>query len=241
MLAGRHDTPAKVAFYAAGTEILADSVIDLNRGNTLSAGRSRLAPIGVFSEYRADNAVAYVSPKFAGFTAIGAFIPGEDRSTDESKEGDGWADHWSGGLTFGSNAFKASLGYQETKVDDVKQKLWQVGGSADLFDAFKLGAHSENTDNFGQIDDADYEAWAVSGKWRFGNNAIGAVYTNADLKRKGDPGYKTDGWGLSGEHNFSKRTKVYAAYADNKLKPQSTNEEDDASDKVFSLGMIHSF
>ena len=247
VLAGRHDTPSKVAFYGAGTEILGDSIIDLNRGNTLgcnnAAGscRSSLAPIGVFSEYRADNAVAYVSPKFAGFTLIGAFIPGEDRVGDVDKEGDSWADHYSFGAIFNTNSIKASAGYQQTKALGTKQKVWQVGGSWTFFDAFKVGGNYETTDNFGQIDDADYDAWGLVGKWSFGNNAVGAVYTNADLKRKNEAGYKSDGWGLEGEHNFSKRTKIYAAYAQNKLKPQSNSDESNEKDKVFSLGMIHSF
>ena len=249
LLAGRHDTPAKVAFYGAGTEILSDSILDLNRGNTLFARGSALAPIGVFSEYRADNAVAYVSPKLAGFTFVGAIIPGEDREGDKDiKEGDGWADHYSAGLIFGTNAFKASAGYQQTKVADVKQKLWQVGGSVDLFDAFMIGAHYENTKNFGQVDDLDYEAWAITGKWSFGNNAIMAVYTNADADGKDGldrAGVNYDGWGVGAEHNFSKRTKAYIAYASADVGDAEFDlgdfDIDGGDDKVWSLGMIHSF
>ncbi len=243
VLAGRHDTPMKVAFYGAGTEVLGDSVLDLNRGNTLFAQQSSQAPIGVFSEYRADNAVAYVSPSFAGFTVLGAFIPGEDRDSDVFKEDDGAADHYSAGAIFKSNMFKASAGYQQTKVADVKQKIWQVGGSVDLFDAFTFGANYENTDNFGQNKGDDYTAYAGTVKWTFGNNALMGVYTYQKVKPKDGGKLKTDGWGLGAEHNFSKRTKVYAAYASSDVNDDTDISELDfgGDDKVWSLGMIHSF
>ena len=92
-LVGRHDTPAKMAFYAAGNERLGDSVIDLNIGNNLNGTAATNAPIGVFHEYRADNAIAYVSPNFSGFTFAAAIIPGEDNDVSGSR--DGIADHYS--------------------------------------------------------------------------------------------------------------------------------------------------
>jgi predicted porin len=206
-----------VAFYASGNERLGDSIIDLNRGNTILQGRSSGAPIGVFSEYRADNGVAYISPNFAGFTFAGAFIPGEDKKSDAGiKEGDGAADHYSIGLMFNSNAFKASAGYQSTEVAGVEQEVMQVGGSVD-FSGFSVGAQYEDTDNYGQVKGDDYKAWAVTGKFTFGNNAVSAVYTDSNLDFGGPGEADTSGWGLAGEHNFSKRTKVYAAYAANTL------------------------
>jgi predicted porin len=60
---GRHDTPMKVAFYAAGNEHIADSIVDINR-------------IG-FTERRVNNAIAYISPSFSGFTLAAAIVPGE--------------------------------------------------------------------------------------------------------------------------------------------------------------------
>jgi len=61
---GRHDTPMKVAFYAAGNELLGDSIIDINK------------TIG-FQEVRTNNAIAYISPSFSGFTLAAAIVPGE--------------------------------------------------------------------------------------------------------------------------------------------------------------------
>ncbi len=69
-LVGRHDTPAKMAFYAGGNDRLGDSIIDINSG-----------VVGVFREFRANNAIAYVSPNFSGFTLAAAVIPGEQSGT----------------------------------------------------------------------------------------------------------------------------------------------------------------
>ena len=229
-LVGRHDTPAKVAFYAAGNERLGDSVIDLNRGNTINASNGRQG-IGVFSEYRADNAIAYVSPSFGGFTVAAAAVPGEDGNG--GAEDDGLADHWSVGAMFNSNGLKASVGYQSTEVADVEQEVFQVGASMTM-NAFSIGAQYEDTQNYGQVDDQDYTAWALTGKFTFGNNAVSLVWTDAEA----DDAYDQTGWGLAAEHNFSKRTKVYAAYAANEVDYDGGDQFDD---DVFSLGMIHDF
>ncbi len=265
-LVGRHDTPAKVAFYGAGTEVLGDSAIDLNRNSGIlngtlknfaeglganvtagTNGKSDKSPIGVFSEFRADNAIAYVSPSFSGFTFAGAIIPGEEGNS--GLEEDGLADHWSVGLIYGGNGLKVGAGYQKTEVGGVDQKVKQIGASYTM-NNLTVGAHYEDTDNFGQVDGNDYKAWAVTGKMAFGNNAIGVVYTDSELDA--DSGYlavpglesagvdlDTKGWGVSLEHNFSKRTKAYAAYASDDRDYSGPTDDEDAD--VFSLGMIHNF
>ena len=88
----------------------------------------------------------------------------------------------------------------------------------------------------------DYTAWGLVGKATFGNNAISAVYTDSSVDAPGGKSsdLDTDGWGVSAEHNFSKRTKVYAAYAAGTIDYKDSAASDDDND-VFSLGMIHNF
>ena len=253
-LVGRHDTPAKMAFYAAGNERLGDSVIDLNLGNNLNGTSAANAPIGVFHEYRADDAIAYVSPNFSGFTVVGAIIPGEDNDVSGSR--DGIADHYSIGGMYSGNGLKASVGYSSydlnapgtTNTDD--WEVFNVGASYTM-NNFSFGAQYETNDNnpapgvlgitTGNKGN-DYDAWAVTGKYTFGNNAISAVYTDATWEP--DTVASTDidrsGWGLAAEHNFSKRTKVYAAYASGEMEYDDPAISDEDND-VFSLGMIHNF
>ena len=246
---GRHDTPAKVAFYGAGVENLGDSAIDLNTGNNLNrkvTSNSSASPIGVISEYRANDVIAYVSPNFAGFTFIAAAIPGEDDKNVEDKR-DGIADHYSFGAIYKGGGLKASLGYANYNSGDpanspsgdgdVDQKVAQASASY-TFGGFKIGGTYEYTDNYIWDDKSDYNAFAVTGQYNFGNNAISVAYTDGNYNSKENNGLEKTGWGVGLDHAFSKRTKVYAAYASAKIEPdQSSNKDDD----IFSLGMIHNF
>lgn len=246
-LVGRHDTPMKIAFYGAGNERLGDSIIDLNSG-----------VMGVFQEVRANNAIAYVSPSFSGFTFAAAVVPGEEFDNDDASASDangdnasdGIADHVSLGLIYKGNGLKASIGYEEldnqagglstfpASGDNEDMETFQVGMSYTM-NNLSAGIQYQDTDNFGFAEDVDYEAWAITGKATFGNNAISLVYTMSETDAPGSSSdVDTDGWGVAAEHNFSKRTKVYAAYGTNETDVDGSSDEDD---DVFSLGMIHNF
>ncbi|MGB5649653.1 MAG: porin [Sedimenticolaceae bacterium] len=248
-LVGRHDTPMKMAFYASGNEVLGDSIIDLNAGTSL---------IGVFQEVRASNAIAYVSPNFSGFTVVGAIVPGEEIETPltgpadpyqpKGKEArDGLADHYSLGAMYSGNGLKVSGGYENldnqaggvsARAANNDMKTWQLGGTY-TWNNLQVGGEYQNTTDYDFVDNQDYYAWALTGKYTMGNNAIMAVYTNSETSPDVDPKTKTWGWGLAGEHNLSKRSKVYAAYAYNK--DDRPSGEKDLANSQFSLGLIHNF
>lgn len=221
-LMGRHDTPAKLAFYASGNERLGDSAIDIN-GSPFGSVNS---PIGVFTERRASSAYAYVTPNFSGFTVAAAAVVGEDNGITVDAN-DGLADHYSIGLMYKGNGLKAGLGYEKLSevVAGDDDKMIQAGVS---YTMNNLSAGIQYEDR--EIGDVDYEAWAITGKATFGNNAVSLVYTDAELDNDDARG----GWGVGLQHNFSKRTTAYAAYA-------AGEDGDEFDNDVFSLGMIHSF
>ena len=236
LLVGRHDTPAKMAFYASGNDRLGDSIIDLNTGGA--------NPIGVFSEVRANNVVAYVSPNFSGFTLAAAAIPGEESGIAPT-DADGFADHVSIGAMYSGYGLKASVGYEE--LDDQAlsgggndQEMWQAGASY-TFNNLSVGVQYENSDNYQAVSNEEFEAWGVTARAEFGNNAVSAIYTMAELDNAagvqiGD----FDGWGIAAEHNFSKRTKAYVAYATGEDEGAAAAGDEVEEDR-FSLGMIHNF
>ena len=231
VVVGKHDTPAKIAFYATGNEVLGDSIIDLNGGVA-----------GVFTEVRANNAIAYVSPSFSGFSMAAAVVPGEETVAGQgANAADGLTDHYSLGLMYSGFGLKAGIGYENLHEQALggtgdDQEMLQAGASY-TFNNFSVGAQYESDDNRGAVTGAEYEAWALTAKAKFGNNAVSAIYTTSESKNAaGATTSDTDGWGLAAEHNFSKRTKVYVAYA---------TEEDDlvaaGTAHAVSIGMIHDF
>lgn len=240
---GRHDTPMKMAFYANDNEVLGDSIIDLNLGSSI---------IGVFQEVRASNAIAYVSPNFSGFTVAAAMVPGEQSGIASTVGGivvnkndlNNLADSYSFGAMYGGNGLKASIGYEvlgegtgAANRDD--SQTLQVGATYTM-NNFRFGGEYQQAENYATVKDLDNKAWALTGKATFGNNAVGLVYTGSDNNPTGPSNTSTtEGWGVEGEHNFSKRTKVYAAYAWNKLDLPAG--QSDLDDQTFSLGMIHNF
>jgi len=225
-LVGRHDTPAKVAFYAAGNERLGDSIIDLNG----SMG---------FAEFRVSNAIAYVSPSMSGFKAAVAIVPdenGEDVPTTLNGE-DGLASHKSIGLMYAGNGIKAGLGYNDFADGS---DLLNLGASMG-FGNFNVGAQYQN------IDGGDTEAtiWALTGTATFGNNQIIAMYGNSDLEI-GSESADVNTVNLAVKHSMSKRTSVYAAYTDGDdiLVDDTgsvTTVDSVSADSVFAIGMIHTF
>jgi predicted porin len=164
-------------------------------------------------------------------------------TTKSANDNDGIADHYSLGLMYSGNGLKAGLGYEKLVAltnapgAEVDYTMWQLGASYTM-NNFSIGAQYEDASDYGFVQNQDYTAWAVTGKASFGNNGISLVYTDSERDPSGSNNeVETSGWGVAAEHNFSKRTMVYAAYA--------TNETDDGTDKVdddvFSLGMIHNF
>ena len=249
VLIGTEDTPYKTFMDSPGVDILGDSIVDVDTiNNDLGADG--------FERFTAVGTVAYVSPNFSGFTFGAAIVPGgqfgngplaapaKNNNTDIVEHYSLAGNYKAGGLVVAAGyELKVALA-ESNNVKEEENENWGIGASY-TFGAFKVGAKYENDDkgdaasngNFPLYDEAD--RYAVSGMWTFGNNELGAVYSYEDQdggKFAADAEYT--GWGLFGAHNFSNRTKVYAAYANSDL--DNDGGSDDDADK-FAVGVIHSF
>ncbi len=232
---GRHDTPAKVAFYASGIEMLGDSVIDANR--TIDDGNNG---VKMFEEVRANNAIAYISPKMSGLQFAAAMVPGEDAGTAVGDD-DGIADSYSLGGWYGNGGLKLSAGYETLAGGAAPdQDMWQLGGSYGMGD-FTLAAMYQDVSDYKNVRGQDKETWMVAGSFSMGNNKLIANYGNGEVTN-GTTTADADTWGLALQHKMSKRTSAYAAYVD------ASGDETTAGVKTakadgdsFSVGMTHSF
>jgi len=251
-LVGKHDTPAKWALNATKLSKVSDSIVDFENSNG-------------FSEVRANDAIAYISPSFSGFTVAAAIIPGEEtgnvtttktaglnaaktavvvNTNTNANAADGLADAYSLGAMYSGGGLKVGVGY-EVFSDSIygggaagDQKMWQVT-AAYTFGDFMVGGAYENTDDFGGRNGDEAETWALHARAAFGNNYAFVQYGNDEHKlAAGSSGTAVDDetFGIGVGHKFSKRTQVYAAYKNVDNGLVGGQDED-----AFALGMVHDF
>jgi predicted porin len=208
-------------------------------------------------EGRATNTFRYDSPTFSGFSAAAHYTLQNDTATNSTNSPWGIGGQWQGG------AFLVFADYitSDAGGDD---DAWALGGRWG-FDKFAIFGQYENDGGLisssgnaitGIFDlaqsslqvspDEDPEGdgantWFVGGTATFGNNMLYAAYgQQADSSNTyyDDLGFDTgyDSWNIVGVHNLSKRTLVYAGYA--QLAP-SENDLDDID--WWTLGMKHTF
>jgi predicted porin len=235
LLAGRHDTPLKMS--TAKQDIFSDTMADYNLAGNLQ-------------DIRADNAVAYVSPNWAGFTLAGAIVPtgGSTVSGAYNPDADGLAEGWSVAAQYDNGPFFAALAYELFQQDMLPAnddwKKWRagLGWNADLFKVNFIWETQEDYQN----------SWVLNGQFNFGNNAVKAMYTDSSAKKNNGiryssilgPAVDTDAWAVGLDHYFSKRSTVYLLYTDKDAKGKdlcSTCSSSTGDWKGWSMGMIHTF
>jgi predicted porin len=198
---------------------------------------------GTLNSYRTGNALAYVSPNFNGFSASIAFVINNGGSTDleDSVDGTNLA------LKYDNGPLSVGFGYRQTEATGAAAAVAAVAGNAGtaaiaaVDDSDTWGISGKyNFGNFaiiGSYEDqdngtaADKDAWALAAEAYFGNNTIRALVGEMDVD--GSTASDRDRWAVGVQHNFSKRTRVYAEYADIEIGNTDTSE--------FAIGLRHDF
>lgn len=218
---GRHDTPYKLSTRAY--DVFADSIAD-NRALMGQGASQTLGANTASFDGRQNDVVAYISPAFNGFTVAVAYVAGAETATTS---GTTKGNAWSAMAVYGNGPFTAGLGYERHNIgDDANtgslglgapytthdERAWKLGLGY-TFGDLNVGVVYENiNDNLaGGADSGGHNAWYVGGAYKMGNNAIKLAYATAGNRANvANTGAKQ--WALGVDHNFSKRTKVYALY-----------------------------
>lgn len=261
LLAGRHDTPYKIA--TRGLDVFADSIAD-NRGLMGStAGGGGFTGV---HDARVTDVAAYISPAINGFTGVAAYVIGAETASTAGQT-KGKALSFAG--LYGNGPINASLAYQAVDYGSAgtstgqtlftalgandKSKAWKLGGGYTL-DAFTVNAIYEKTTNtITGASAGGQNNWYLAGKFNVNaNDAVKLAYTKAgNVQATTNSGAKQ--WALGYDHNMSKRTTLYALYTklDNDsgasygLTTVSTGGQAagavGADSSAWSLGMKHSF
>jgi predicted porin len=119
-LVGRHDTPHKIS--TGKLDLFTDTMADYN------------GTVG-FQDIRADNAIAYISPSWAGFQLAAAAIApgGATAGFGESTETDSIAEAWSVAGIYKNGPFYASAAYELLGADHFMTQATTDAGKCDPF------------------------------------------------------------------------------------------------------------
>lgn len=204
VVAGRLQTPG---YYVGKFDALASAAISpqailaANRGVTIAPSNNG----------RVNNAAAYLSPNFSGFSAVAAYGFGEETVNNTERES-------VLGLGLNYAAGPVAVGYVYHKVtnvgannvagaqfNDLKEHM--IGASYD-FGVVKLLASYQNVDVTNVINDKD-KIWQVGAVVPVGKGNVHAAYgklsrdiASADSKS----------WTVAYTHGLSKRTTAYVGY-----------------------------
>jgi len=244
-LAGRHDTPFKMAF--GSWDLFADTVADFNNSN-----------MAAFTDRRAQDAIAYVSPSMNGLSLAAAVVTGSGTTatSEDIAEGKSIA------LNYNNNGIMAAVAWEElsndylgTPEDDTQWGLalgykgngFFVGGRYDQRDTAGTAAVAAvtTTDSNGDTttwvpasaaaNGVSIDAWALFASYDFGNNTVKGTYQQRSTEVPGASDRDDSAYAIGLDHNFSKRTKAYVLYTGFDGDVANTDSS------AFSLGMSHSF
>jgi predicted porin len=236
---GKHDTPYKMA--TGRFDLFSDTLGDYNglvgaaNGiDTTNAGTANATTNNSSSYFdlRPANVVAYITPNFSGFSAVGAYVFGGETATSGSAStGNAYslAAMYDAGPLYLTAAYeKHNFGSTNTGSlsygNNGERKAWKMGAAYSIMD-FTLSAMYEKTDdNLSAVGTNKYghRTWFVSGKYQMGAVALKAQYANAgsddqtiSVANGGTNVIGNDGaklYTLGADYAFSKRTTVYALY-----------------------------
>jgi predicted porin len=210
-LMGRHDTPLKIS--TGPLDLFADTLADYN--NTVG-----------FQDIRADNAIAYISPSFSGFTFAAAVHAGGGATFggDYNVESDSLAEAYSFAGIYKNGPWYASLAYEgldsQLSYDRFSVNYVDIDGPG-IYPVLTQTAAVEGS-----------ETW---GKWRVGLGILNwngftltGVYENWQDAFWSD-GIDADLWNIQAGYTFG-NFMVKAAYGDTNVGSSIFDDEDDSSD-----------
>jgi len=180
-----------------------------NIGNTAYA--SLMDPL------RVDNAVAYVSPSFGGFTLTGAFsnnASGADSTSNSASNNTVYAilgQYQNGAINVGANYHYIAAGSDLNRAALLKNvQNFDFGGSYDFKVAKVMALYSYNNADFNLGGNQTINNYMVGVTAPFGKWTGKASYIYSDGNSLVGDGQQL---AVGVDYNFSKRTKIYSAYS----------------------------
>ncbi|MDD2893116.1 MAG: porin [Halothiobacillaceae bacterium] len=248
-IAGRHDTPMKLAI--SKYDLFGDQIGD--NGNI--AGQ---APTSAGFNLRTPNTVAYMTPNFAGFSAILAYVADHEQALSSAPNDDrNKNDAFSASATYDyKKMFNVTAAYELHNakfIQDLgrgKEDAWMIGGGANIA-GFTVNALYQQIKDFATANNKT-DIWGLGAAYTFGKkHTVKGQYYNSDSQAYAD---KRNMFAVGYDFAISKQTTLFAAYAygDNgqatwadghggKTAVGIENNGDYSNTNAFSVGMKYKF
>lgn len=210
LIAGNHDTPVK----------LAQGKVD--RFNDLILGDIKNVMEG---ENRVKNIIMYTTPKWGGFSATVASIPGEESGVVQGQGNDGIADGISSALQFKADNLSLALAH-DRDVDGIDE-LTRLVGEFNC-DHFKLGVLGQIADKKTSTADSIEDAYLISAE----APVVGKLVAKAQFSKSDDDVNRVRQKAIGFDYKLSKNAKLFAYHADVKTK----NNAAQSNDATYALG-----
>ena len=220
----------------------------LDDNNGLSEAGSMGFANGVVGQFKGSgamkNGVKYTSPNMSGLEFMAGVSTQNQKATEVE---DGNLRAVQARVTYVNGPIKAGLAGRRDKVQssDASRTEWLLNGSYN-FGPVMLGAgyvHSKWSDDgvanalVGNGGLEKRTAWRVNVGAPIGaNDYVGLSYSRAKNTTPADS-FKESGWGLSYNHNLSKRTNFYASYG----KGNQDVTLNDSYQQALAIGVRHQF
>jgi predicted porin len=173
---------------------------------------------GIAHDTGIGNSIIWFGPNINGFSWHAQV--GADEADDGSRE-------WGVQGNYTNGPLYATLAYdlqEEASVDGEDVEAFKASLSYTFFDALTVSGIYDNVGDDG-AGTAERDAYYLGAAYKFGNNAIKGAYALAEETDFADDVGADDGaeyFAIGLFHTFSKRTEVYALYA------QTDNEDEGA-------------
>ena len=197
--------------FGAGTVGRYNNVYSPAGGQNSVTGGTLMDPV------RVDNAIAYVSPSFGGFTVTGAFsnnAGGQENNASNGANNTVYAilgQYAAGGLTLGANYHYIAAG-RVANVDDVQN--FTLGGSYDFKAVKVMALYSWNEVSVqvpGSLGNPEVQNYMLGATVPFGKFDFKGSYIYSDGNNAA--GGTAQQFALGLDYNLSKRTNFYTAYS----------------------------
>ncbi|MDG1773562.1 MAG: porin [Oceanicoccus sp.] len=206
LLAGKHDTPTKMA------QGKVDRFNDLDNGDikNIFAGENRV-----------NNIIMYKTPNMNGFSVTAAVIPGEGSDGD-----DGVADGTSIALSYKNETFSVALANDsDVGKDGERADITRLVAEIKVGDG-KIGALIQDGESSDSNDDIEQDGYLISGEYPVGSYVFKAQYGTSDTEELGVDLEATQ-IALGVDYKLNKSSKLFGYYSNIEYDEAGAAAEDD--------------